>query len=537
MFFSALRASFPFLILLALGACNSKKTTGAPGTFNVNIMGEPTTLNPFTSTDGYSGAVQGYVLEGLLTRNIDTYAWEPALAEKWEVSADKKVFTFTLREGVKWHDGKPLTAEDVKFSFDHILENPGSAHMLPYVESIKGVEILDPRTVRFTVKDDYFQNFDVAATLTVSPKHIYTDQTRKSEWNKTLIGTGPYKLGLYEKGKRIVLEKNADWWGNQDPQASKEWLNPKVVLRFIPEENIILESFKKGVLDFISLRPESYVKQTNGPEWGTKLTKVKTRNKSPKGYTWVGWNLRHPILSDVKVRRALAMLYNRDQAMDKFEYGLSDHADGPIYTTSDYHSPRLKPIMYDPQGAVKILREAGWKDTDADGVLDKVINGKKTPFRITILEPYEGYMKYMTLYKEDARKAGVDLELKPIEWNSFVKLLDERKFDAIRMAWGGGGVDIDLKQIWHSASIPAGSNRIGYSNPEVDKLIDQSRREHDRAKRIPLIQRASELIAADAPYLFLFCARETLYAHGPRVHKEKDTYQYGVGSSFWKVVD
>ncbi len=526
------------LSCLALVACKEKKpSAGASGTFTVNIMGEPTTLNPFTSTDGYASSVQGYVIEALLDRDIDTYEWKPALAEKWEVSEDKKAFTFTLREGVKWQDGKPLTVEDVKFSFDHVFENPGSAHIRPYYENIKSVEILDPRTVRFHVKDDYFLNFDVAATLGVVPKHFYADASRKKEHGRVLIGTGPYKFSQYEKGKRIVLEQDPNWWGRKDPSASKEWQFKRVVLRFITDENVTLESFKKGVLDFISLRPDSYMKQTDGPEWGSRLIKVKTRNKGPKGYTWVGWNLKHPVLADVKVRRALAMLYNRDEAMRKFEYELSDHADGPIYTTSDYHSPKLRPIGFDPAGAAALLREAGWKDTDADGILDKVLGGKKTPLRLTILEPYEGYMKYMTLYKEDARKAGVDLELKPIEWNSFVKLLDEGKFDAVRMAWGGGSVDPDLKQIWHSSSRNGGSNRIGYSNPEVDKLIDQARRIHDRSQRIPLIQRASELIAADAPYLFLFCGRESLYAHNSRIKKEKDTYQYGIGSHYWTLAE
>src|SRR5690606_24878541 len=130
--------------------------------FYLNVSGgEPTTLNPITSTDGGAAEVQGYVLEGLLTQDLDTYEWKPALAESWEVSKDGMEFTYRLREGVKWHDGQPLTAADVKFSFDVIFdEKYNTAHKRPYYESIKEVQILDERTVKFIVKDTYFQNFD-----------------------------------------------------------------------------------------------------------------------------------------------------------------------------------------------------------------------------------------------------------------------------------------------------------------------------------------------------------------------------------------
>ncbi len=534
---SLMKLMFLICLNVSFVACQDKDAQkSTSGSFFINIGGEPTTLNPLTSTDGYSQTVQGYIIEGLLERDLDTYEWKPALAEKWEVSKDNKVFTFTLREGVKWHDGKPLTVEDVKYSFDAIFDPTlNTAHMRPYYESIEKVEIVDPRTIRFTVKDDYFKNFDVCAGIAVIPKHFYSDATRKKDHGKVLLGTGPYKFATYEKGKRIVLERNEDWWGRKDPEESKTWNYPRLVLRFIQEENVITESFKKGDLDYIGLRPEAYVKKTDGPEWGTKLFKVKTVNKANKGYTFVGWNMKHPILSDKKVRRALAMLYNRDLAMEKFEYNLSAHADGPTEPSSDFHSPRLKPTAFDPQGALKLLTDAGWKDTDGDGRLDKMIAGKKTPFSITILEPNADYMKYLTIYKEEAKKVGVELELKQIEWNSFIKLIDERKFEAVRLAWGPGAGDPDPKQVWHSASQAGGSNFNHYSNPEVDRLIDLARRTHDRVKRIEIQQKVGELISADDPYLFMFAGKTTLYAHNTRIQKTRDTYTYGVGTQYWTL--
>ncbi|MBY0516769.1 MAG: peptide ABC transporter substrate-binding protein [Bacteriovoracaceae bacterium] len=526
-------------VLMSLVSCQEKKATGSSQkTFSINIQGEPTTINPLTSTDGYAQDVQGYVLETLLDRDIDTYEWKPALAEKWEISPDKKSFTFTLREGVMWDDGKPLTVEDVKYSFDVIFDSTfNTAHIRPYYESVEKLEILDPRTVKFTVKDEYFKNFDTCATLTIIPKHFYTDKNRSKEHNKVLIGTGPYKISQYEKGKRFVLEKKEDWWGRKVSAESVKWNFNRIVLRFIKEENVSLESFKKGDLDYTGLRPEQYMKKTDGAGWGEKLFKVKTVNKSAKGYTFLAWNLKHPILSDKRVREALAMLYNKQLAMEKFEYNLSDNADSPVAPSSDYHSPNIKKIEFNPAQALKVLNSAGWKDTDGDGVLDKVINGSKTKFTVTILEPLADYVKYLTIYKEEAKKVGVEFEIKQIEWNSFVKLLDERKFDAVRLAWGAGSVDPDLKQIWHSASQAGGSNFNNYSNPEVDKLIEKSRRIYPRAERIPVIQKITELIAADHPYLFLFAGKNTIYAHNSRIQKTRDTYNYGVGSQYWTLAE
>ncbi|MCE3012631.1 MAG: ABC transporter substrate-binding protein [Proteobacteria bacterium] len=522
-------------LLLIFASCQEKKSQTSSDTFYLSLSAEPPTLNPFTSTDTASQTIHAYVFETLLSRNPDTYDWEPSLAEKWEVSADKKVFTFTIREGVKWSDGKPLTVEDVKYSFDAIFDPElNTAHLRPYYESIEKVEIVDARTVRFYAKDNYFKNFDSIATLTVTPKHYYTDASRKKDHNKVLIGTGPYDIEKYEKGKRIVFVRK-EWWGDK-ANAKKEWAFKRIVMRFIAEENVTLESLKKGDLDFLGLRPEQFVKKTDGPEWGTKLIKVQTTNKSPKGYTFIGWNNDHPIFKDKKVRRALNMLYNRPLAMEKFEFNLSDYATSPSVPSSDFNSPNIQQIKFDPQGALKILNSLGWKDTDGDGVLDRMINGKKVKFSFTLLEPLGDFIKYLTIYKEDAKKVGVEIEIKQIEWNSFIKLLDERKFDAVRLAWGAGDGDPDYKQIWHSNSIAnAGSNFIGYRNAEVDKLIDQSRLIYDRPQRIKAFQKMSEIIASEDPYLFLFAGKSTLYAHTARVQKEKDTHTYTIGQSFWTL--
>lgn len=530
-------ANIAFLFMLfSLIACQGKNQKSKT-TIYYNIGGEPTTLSPLSGSDAYTTAVHSYVFEGLLDRDLETYDWKPALATEWKISEDKKVFEFKLREGIKWHDGKDFTAEDVKFSYDVIFSDAYKAvQVRPYYESIKSVEVLDKYTVRFTVKDEYFQNFDVCATLTILPKHFYTDESNKKQFGRKIIGTGPYMLTKYDKGQKMILSKNPDWWGLKVESEKDSHTIKKVILRMVSEENVSLELLKKGDIDFLGMRPEGFVKKTVGEVWDEKIVKVKTENKTPKGFNFIGWNLKHPILKDREVRKALAMLFNRPLMLDKFEYNLAEYATGPIYVQSDYANPDVKPVPYEPNEALKILNQAGWRDTDKDGLLDKVINGKKTKLSITIMEPSQDAMKYLTIFKEDASKVGVEIGIKNIEWNSFIKLLDERKFEAVRLAWGGGSVDLDLKQIWHtSSSQGAGSNFIGYSNPEVDKLIDQSRKTYEKEKRIPLLQKAHALIAADYPYIFWFNPKYSLYGHSKRVEKPKDTFKYGIGQKYWKL--
>jgi ABC-type transport system substrate-binding protein len=534
----ATKAKFSIILFatIMLGACQNKEARRGT-TLNYNIGGEPTTLNPLSASDGYSSSVHGYIFEGLLDRDLDTYEWKPALATEWTISNDNKIFEFKLREGVKWHDGKDFTAEDVKYSYDVIFSDDFKAIQLrPYYEAIKKVEVLGKYKVRFTVEDDYFQNFEVCAGLNILPKHFYSEPENKKKFGKQLTGTGPYMLAKYDRGQKMILDKNPNWWGNTVASEKGVYTVPKIILRFASEENVSLELLKRGDIDFLGLRPEGFVKKTVGDVWDEKVIKVKTENKTPKGYNFIAWNLKHPILKNKEVRHALSMLLNRPLMLEKFEYNLSTPANGPIYVQSDYANPAVKAVEFNPSEALAILNKAGWIDSDKDGILDKVIDGKRTKLSLTILEPTQDMMKILTIYKEEASKIGVNINIKSVEWNSFIKLLEERKFEAVRLAWGAGGVDWDPKQIWHSVSAQGtGSNFIGYANPEVDRLIDQARKLYKKEDRVPLLRRVHQLIADDYPYVFFFNSQYTLYGHTHKVVKPKETFIYGVGQKYWKL--
>ena len=529
------------ILLSAMNVALAVGNQNAPlgGEFKMNLGQAPTTLNALSSSDGYATDVQAYILESLLTRNVDTREWEPSLAKEWSISKDGKTFEFILRDGVKWHDGKPLTIADVKFSYDAIMDPKDkykTAHSRSYFENIKSVETVAPNKVIFHVGTPYFNNFAVAAGITVVPKHLYENPSKAQEkvLNKTLVGTGPYMLKEFDRSKRIVLTSNPNWWGRTAPNMKGAYNFQTITMRFIQDSTIQIRSIENGDLDFLPLQPEEYVQKAVGPKWGKSVKKVQTQNKNVSGYTFVGFNLSNPIFKSVKTREAIVNLFDREKMIKKLLFDMSLPATGPLYQQSDYADPSVKPIAFDPKGALQKLRDDGWKDTDGDKILDKMIDGKKVNLSFTILEPSPEFVKFLTTFQEDAKKAGVDVQVKVVEWNAFIKLLDERKFEAVRLAWGGGDLEWDPKQVWHSDSIKnQGSNFVQYSNPKVDKLIDESRLLMDKKERVTKLREVYRTIAADVPYIFLFNGKFKFYGHSERLGREKDTYIYGIGSEYW----
>lgn len=511
------------------------------GTFSIHFGSAPTTLNPLTSTDAYASRVQDFVMESLLTRDIETYEWVPSLASDWSVSEDGTVFEFTLREGAMWHDGRPVTAEDVVFSYEAIVHPENkyrTAHRRPFFEAIKKVEVIGENNnkVRFTTSGVYFRNFDTVAGMWIVPRHIYEDPDEEQQrvLNRTLIGSGPYILREFDRSRRLILDRNENWWGDSVEYYSGAHRHREVFIRFISDDVMAIQRLVRGDLDYMPMRPEQFVQNTRGDQWGETVFKKQVRNQEPKGYAFIGWNLRNPIFQSKKTRRALAHLVNRDLMIEKFLFGKSEPATGPLYRTSVYADPDVEPIPFNIAEAFRLLREDGWADLNNDMVLQKEIDGQMYRLSFTILEPLQDFMKYLTIFRENARRVGVEVDLRYVEWNTFIKLLDEGRFDAVRLAWSGGTVDWDPKQIWHTDSIgDGGSNFIGYSNPEVDKLIDEAREILDRERRIKKLRRVYRMIAEDAPYVFFFNSTDSFYGHTKRMQREKDTYQYGIGTSYW----
>ncbi|MBC7420817.1 MAG: peptide ABC transporter substrate-binding protein [Bdellovibrio sp.] len=503
------------------------------GVMNYNFDAEPENLHPIMGGDLYNTYFSQYVFDSMCVNSDQTWDFVPRIAERWEVSKDGLTFTFFLRKDAFFHNGENVTAEDVKFSLDAIREPKHQAlNLLPYFDKVSKIEVVDKYTVRFTTSEKYFGTLTALCSMTVIPKSVYGDINKSVKMLKEAVGSGPYKLEKYDKAQVIVVKKFDKWYGDKTKELKGQFNFAQVNFRFTKEDNIMIERLKKGDIDFAYMSVESFKKATGTP-FGTKVFANKVENSQPKSYGFIGFNFKKDIFQDKNTRTALAHLMNRELMNKKFFNGWNYLATSPTYVKSE-QAPANKPIAFDTKKAQELLAKAGWADSDKNGVLDKTINGKKVDFKVSLMYANKDSEKYWTIFKEDAKKAGIEIELKLLEWNSFVKSIDDRNFDMMAMGWGGGDVEDDPKQIWHSTSAgKGGSNYISYNNPEVDKLIDQARSELDKPKRTALFKKVYGAIADDVPYIFMFNKKFEFYGNSAKMKKPAETFKYNFGYRSW----
>lgn len=488
-----------------------------------HLSAEPATLNPVTATDAYEGVVNGgNIYETLLKRDNETLELIPLLAESWTISDDKLTYTFRIREGVKWQDGVPFTADDIVFSYETIMNPKVDAPQLrSYYQEIKDVVALDEHTVRFTYARPYFLALEFCGGIPIVPKHIF----EKGDFNtnpagRAPVGTGPFKFVKWTTGREIVIEKNMDYWGE------KPHLN-KIVFRIITDPSVALQVLKRQELDVASLTPIQWERQTGSPDFEKSFDKFSYYTPN---YSYIGWNSERPYFSDKRVRRAMTYLVNRDLILNKIMFDLGAVVTNPFYINSPEYDKDIKPIPYDPSQAARLLDEAGWTDHDGDGIRDK--DGVKFAFEFLIPGGSETGEKIATILKEELDKMGISMDIRKTEWAVFTSRLNDRKFDAVTLAWSMG-VESDPYQIWSSTQAESGSNFVGFKNAEADRLIEQARQEFDRQKRIELYRKFSEIVHEEQPYTFLFCRKATVAV--AKRFENVTVYPLGVDPLEWYV--
>jgi peptide/nickel transport system substrate-binding protein len=515
---------FMVFILALLPACEVQSPKD-PYTLVFHLGSEPDTLNRLTATDAYESRINGFIFDSLIERDNKTLEFKPKMAKSWEVSDDKLIYTFHLRDDIRWHDGKPFTADDVVYTFDQIMNDKvDTPHLRVYYKDIKKVEKLDDYTVRFTYAIPYFKALEFVGGIPVIPKHIFDDgqDFNSHPAGRHPIGTGPYKFKEWKTGKRIVLERNEEYW-----DKSKFPDIHRIFFKIIPDDTIALQDLKKGELDVANLRPIQWVRQTESPRFNSMF--VKHEYYTP-GYRYIGWNLRRPYFQDKKVRQALARLINRAAIVDKLEYGLGKLTTGPFWIFGYEYNQELPPIPFDPAGAKKMLDEAGWIDHDGDGIRDK--DGVNFQFTFLIPAGAAFYTRLATIMKKDFEAAGIAMDIRTMEWAAFVNQLNSRDFDAVSLAWAFG-FDEDPYQVWHSSQAEKGSNFVGFKNEDADKIMEQARMIFDKQERADMYHRLHAIIYDEQPYAFLYSG-PALVARDKRF---ENVTVYPVGLDFleWKV--
>jgi peptide/nickel transport system substrate-binding protein len=461
------------------------------------------TLNPLT-TEAANGQWLSWnvINEGMLQMNNDTLKLEPCLAESWEISPDQLTYTFHLRHGVKWHDGAPFTADDVKFTYDKIMDpKVDAAPIRVYFTNIKSCEVLDPYTIRFVATERYFKTLEVLGTyIVVVPKHVFEKgdpDFNKNEFGRHPIGTGPYKFVRWDTGSQIVVQRNDDYWDKAHPRYPK-----RIVYEIIEEPYVAAQLLKKGEIDVFD--------RVDPIQWEHELKPSRSMQHLKEiiypfpSYSYMGFNLRLPMFSDIRVRHAIDLLVPRDEILAQVY--LNQYAN----KTSGYDPPSLPsynhdvpPTPYDPTLALQLLNEVGWKNDHGDGILYK--DGKPFSFTLVYGAGNPIVQKTAELIQESLKQAGIDLKLERLTFAQLIEQLDDWKFEACMLAWA---LDIneDPSQIWASseADIKKSSNAIGYKNPEADKLMEAAKLEYDDDKRAAIYRQLHKIIHDDYPVCFLF---------------------------------
>jgi peptide/nickel transport system substrate-binding protein len=481
-------------------------TQPVPGDWVVQQIGaDPDLLNPITSIDATAMVINSQIFEGLLTMNNFTLKLEPCLAESYEISPDQLTYTFHLRHDVTWQDGVPFTAADVKYTYDRVQDpKVDAAPVRSYFSTIKSCEMLDPYTIRFTATERYFKTLEELGTLPILPRHILEGVAdfNNAPFNRSPIGTGPYRFVRWDTGSQVVLERNDHYWG-----VPNHYLK-RIVYRIVQEPYVAAQLLKKGEIDLIDgVQPLQWQRELAHSRSMKNLTKIVYDYPA---YSFLGFNLRRAPFTDIRVRHAIDLLVPRAQILSQIylnEYGRETEGYDPPSSPNYNHD--IPPTPYDPAGAARLLREAGWLDNAGDGILHK--DGK--PLSITLVYPAESANdgKILEILQESLRRAGIDLKLQRLEWVQLLAKLNDWNFE---MTISGWALDIngDPSQLWSSsqANLKKSSNFIGYSNPEADKLIAAGRLEYDDAKRAVIYRQLQKVIHDDYPVCFLFNPRTIL---------------------------
>lgn len=487
-----------------------------------HVVSEPTTLNPITHTDAVASTILSFIYDSLLERDNVTLDFKPMLAKDWEISEDHLQYTFHLRDDVYWQDGKKLTADDVIFSYEKIQDpKVDAAPLRVYYKDVKKVEKLNDYTVRFTYSFPYFRALIMLGALPIIPKHVFDDGTdfNKNPAGRAPIGSGPYKFKKWITGRSILLERNEDYYGEKPAITG-------INFRIITDQNVALQVLKKGELDLASLTPMQWVKQTGSENFNERFDKYKYFSPN---YSYIAWNSRRSFFSDRRVRRAMTMLLPRRKIKKHLYYDLAEIVTGNFFKFSPDYNQEIEPIKYDPKEAVRLLEEAGWADSDGDGIRDK----DGVPFRFMFMSTGSRSSERITnILREELGKIGIDMEISKFEWTVFIKNINDRAYDATLLAWSMP-FESDPYQVWHSTQVEKGSNYVGFQNEEADMIIENARREFNDPKRRKMYKRFHEILHEEQPYVFLFM-NPALVAVQKRFTNVK-VYTLGIDIKEWGV--
>lgn len=468
------------MLLAALAAgCGNSANAGDPGTVNFLIESAPTSLDPRIGTDAQSEHLHGLLFDSLLARDAQMNII-PDLAERWEMP-DPLTYVFHLRRGVKFHDGRPLTSADVKFTFDSLLSAAVQSPKRGTYPMVESVEAPDDATAVFHLREPYSS---LLWNLTLPGIGIVPKGSGK-EVARNPVGTGPFRFVSMTRDEEIVLERNPDYFGGA-PKIER------VRFRIVPEAIVRALELRKGTADIggvNSLTPDMVLALAKQPG-------IAVEQQPGTVLTYVAFNFDDPILAHREVRQALAYATDRATLIRYLLRGQARPASSLLPPNHWADEPNVKPYAYDPAQAERLLDAAGFP-RGADG----------TRLHLTLKTSTEESARLLGQALADQwKRVGVTLELRPLEMATFLSDVGRGSFQLYTLRWIGANNDPDMfSYVFSSRRMPPlGANRGHYRNPALDALIDRQRVEMDREKRKAILSEIQKIVAEDEPYLNLW---------------------------------
>lgn len=514
------------------------------GTLRRQLSSNPKGFNFITESSADVQELSSYINASVARRDLgEPDRWVPDLATKVTVNDNFTQYTVHLRKGVMWQkpnvdtsqpryewlkEPRELTSEDFKFYVDMIQNDQVEAGSLKsYFKDVEKVKIIDKYTFQIIWKKKTHQSKAFSLGLSPMPKWLYTKKRDGSDIPQASLGTqfnshwasrhpvgvGPYRFVDYEKDSQVTLKRNENYYGELPAIET-------IIYDIVKEPQTAYFKLKADKLDFAEIAPPLYKKHiaNAGDESPFKNGSLEYKKVDRFAYYYIGWNGDKPKFQNPKVRRAMTHALNRREIIDNVLQGLGHIQTGPFYYEHPANNPKIDPYQFDLDKAGKLLDEAGWADSNGDGIRDKTVDGDNVDLDFTLLAYNKPAVKQWTsIFKEDLRKIGVQMTPKFLEWPTMQKRMDAKKFDAYTGGWALAWA-IDPYQIWHSsqADIPKGSNRVGFRNDRADEIIEELRKTFDKDKRIELLREFHMILHEQQPYTF-FYAPKAVFGWQPRM--------------------
>ncbi|HHX15503.1 MAG TPA: ABC transporter substrate-binding protein, partial [Fibrobacter sp.] len=473
------------------------------GTMSLWGASMPKSFNMWQDYNSFSSNLMNLMFEPLVGLHSTEDREVGVLAESWEVSKEGKTFVFHLDSRARFSDGKRITAEDVQFYYDVIMDPKNLTPIFKVgLSRFKRPRVIDSLTIEMTAKETHWGNFWEAAGMLAFPKHLWQGKDFNAIRYEFPVVSGPYKIKTFREDRFVELERRADWWGFQKKWNHGKYNFQTIRYRFMEDRTKALEAFKKQDFDAYAIYTSSiWMKQTDfeAIENGWAI-KQRVYNKEPIGFQGMVMNGRRDPFKDVKVRRALSFLMNRELMNEKYmfnQYFLLNSYYPDLWPENK--NPNAPLYNYNLDSARVLLMEAGYVE-DAQGMLAK--NGK--PLSITFITQAED-LRHLTLYQEDLRKAGIQAHIDQMSQSTLRKRLDDADFDMYWINWGAGRLR-DPEASWHSSTaMQKGTNNLsGLQDSLLDYLIEQQKTEFDLSKRNELLRLLDTRLSELVPYVLMW---------------------------------